>query len=34
MRLFYVFGQEYQKSIETDAEYIYQSAQATAKIIL
>lgn len=34
IRLFYEFGQEYQKSIETDAEYIYPSAQATVKIIL
>jgi len=40
MRLFYVLGQGYQKSIETvggeirDAEYVYQSAQGTAKIIV
>lgn len=40
MRLFYVLGQGYPKSIETvggeitDAEYVYQSAQATAKIIV
>lgn len=40
MRLFYVLGQGYPKSIETvggeitDVEYVYQSAQATAKIII
>lgn len=39
-RLFYVLGQGYQKSIEavggeiTDAEYVYPSDQATAKIIV
>lgn len=38
--LFYVLGQEYQKSIEgvgggiTDAEYVYQSALASIKIIV
>lgn len=40
IRLFYVLGQGYHKSIETvggeitDAEYVYQSTQATGKIIV